>query len=341
MNKIDIMAIAFACSSLLNADETRLKDLVNIKGVRSNYLIGYGLVTGLAGTGDSPKSLFTRKAVANMLTRLGIGARKEDVSTGNLASVVVTADLPPFSRNGDQLDIRISATGDSKSLAGGTLLRTPLTAGNGEIYAVAQGPIVIGKLNDSSAAILTVARVPQGAMVERDFIPRIVDDGSITVILKKPDFTTNYRIVQAVNGAFRGFYAKSLDLNTIAVRLPPAYKDQTVDFIAKLEELKITADTRAVVVLNERTGTVVLGDDISLSPVTIAHGDLSIKVEGTTSSNGKAAKGADTSIVRVKKATIGGLVETLNALGVKPQDLVGILQAMHAAGALKGDLEFI
>ncbi|NRA43764.1 MAG: flagellar basal body P-ring protein FlgI [Oligoflexales bacterium] len=316
----------------------RLKDLTNIKGVRSNKLIGYGVVFGLAGTGDSAASITSLETVSQMLTKLGVKSKPEQLASGNFASVLVTAELPPFARSGDRLDIRVSTNGDATSLAGGTLLLSELRAGDGKVYVVAQGPVVIGQANGVGASVLTVATVPMGGLVEREFRPQLAPGGSLILSLKKADFTTNARISHAVNAHFRGFYAKSLDPASIRVEVPPQFKSRLVEFVAELESLKVALDRKAVVVLNERTGTVVIGNDVTLGPVTIAHGDLSIKVKDPED---EEAEEKDHSLLNLPKATVGGLVKSLNELGVKPQDLIGILQAIHAAGALQGEIVFI
>jgi len=317
------------------SQEARLKDLVNIRGVRSNNLIGFGLVIGLRGTGDSSKSLATNRAAANMLTRLGINTSANEIAGGNIASVVVTLDLPAFARNGDRLDVKVSTVGDAKSLAGGTLLMTPLKGGDSNIYAVAQGAVVVGQASGSGPQVLTVARVPGGGVVEREFIPDFANNGQITLTLKRPDFTTASRITDIINKKFKGFFAHAKDISAIEILIPPLYLDKIVKFISELENLTVTPDNKARVVLNERTGTVVMGANVVIQPVTIAHGDLSIKV------GGKKSKDSDKSVVNMGGSTVGDLIESMNALGVKPADLVGILQTMHASGALQAELTFL
>lgn len=320
--------------------EAKVKDLVNVKGVRHNSLLGYGLVIGLSKTGDTQASVPTRNAIARAFTNLGIKARPEGVALGNIASVIVTGNLPPFSRIGDKIDIRVSANGDAKSLAGGTLIQTTLRAGNGEVFVVAQGAVVVGQADGSGSQVLTVARVPQGGSVEREFIPNIASDGFLYLSLKKSDFTTNYRIVKAINDRFRSFYAVSLDPSAMRIKVPENFRNNIVKFVSKIEQIKVKTDQKAVVVLNERTGTVVLGNDITINPATIAHGDLSItvKTEKTDTKEGEEYK---KSMVSINGANVGSLVEALNQLGVKPLDLVGIIQALHKAGAINGDLEFM
>ena len=325
---------------------SRLKDLVNIRGVRTNFLSGFGLVAGLKGTGDSKKSLTTNRAIAHMLTRMGLKTSADEVVTGAMAAVLVTAELPPFARAGDPLDIKVSTVGDARSLAGGTLVLTPLSAGNGEVFAMAQGAVVVGQATGNGPQVLSVARVPRGAMVEREFRPTLAQSGTLTLSLKDPDFTTAARIAEALNQEFRGFYAEPKDLASVEVRLPPAYQGRLVDFIAAVEGVRVVADHRATVVVNERTGTVAMGAKVMIAPVAIAHGDLAIRVGDAKGSGAKGSANKQT-VIAIGKGDSGGgtsvgeLVETMNQIGVKPADLIGILQALHAAGALNAELKFL
>lgn len=311
----------------------RLKDVVNVKGVRSNQLIGYGIVVGLAGTGDSSGSVSTNESVANMLKKLGIHASAESLVSGNTAAVVASVELPAFARSGEKVDIRISAIGGAKSLAGGTLLLTPLRAGDGQVYVVGQGPVVVGQATGSGTGVLTVATIPQGGIVEREFTPALAMDGFLDLNLKKSDFTTNSRIADVINKEFKGFYAQSIDPVTVRIEVPRSYIGRIVEFVAKMESLKVDVDQKAQVVINERTGTVVMGSDVAIGAVSIAHGDLTISVDGK--------KSKEKSLMNVKGATVGELISSLNALGVKPKDLIGIIQAMHSAGAIQAELKFL
>ena len=339
MNKLNntliFIFLLMSFEQLLFGQKVKLKNLVNIKGVRSNNLVGYGIVFGLAGTGDSAASVATTQAVSKMLNKLGMKSKPEELALGNFASVIATAELPAYARSGDRIDIRISANGDASSLAGGTLLLTQLKAGNGKTYVVGQGPVVVGQVSGKGASILTVARIPKGGLVERDFRPSLGLNGKIVLSLKNADFTTNARISKVINSYFRGFYATSLDPASINVDIPPNYHDQVVAFIAEIEGLEVAQDRKAVVVLNERTGTVVMGYDVTIGPITIAHGDLTVKV------GGEQGGPKNSSLVEIQSTTVGDLVKSMNDLGVKPQDLVGILQAIDAAGALRGEMIFI
>lgn len=322
-------------STAMAEPEVRIKDLTNIRGVRANQLIGFGLVIGLRGTGDSKKSLTTNKATANMLTRLGMRTDASDTVTASIAAVVVTAELPAFSRNGDRIDLRVSTVGDAVSLAGGTLVLTPLKAGDSDIYVVGQGAIVVGQASGSGPQVLTVATVLSGGVVEKEYRPSLALDGKLVLALKQPDFTTSSRVAERINSHLKGFFAQAKDPVSVEVKLPALYRREgrVVEFISEIESLRVSADQKATVVVSERTGTVVMGSKVLIDDVTIAHGELSIKV-ASTRDGGKR-------VVKFNAATVGSLVETLNSMGVKPADLVGILQAIHAAGALKAELKFI
>lgn len=327
--------IAILClSNGAMAQEVRLKDLVQIRGVRANQIYGLGLVVGLNGTGDSKKSLATNRAAANMLSRLGMQMKEDELVSGTMAVVMVTADLPPFARNGDRMDVKVSTVGDAKSLAGGNLMMAPLRAADSQIYAVAQGAILIGKASGSGSQVLTVAMVPEGGVVERETKTDFARDGFMTLTMKDSDFTTVQRVCDTINSYFRGFYAEATDPSAVKLKIPASYEARLVEFISELEALKVVADRPAVVVLNERTGTVVMGGDVMVSPVSISHGDLSISV-----GNAKSKDGASTqNIVDVQGTTVASLIKSLNAMGVKPEDLVSILHSLKTAGALKADL---
>ena len=333
-----ILFLIAMTSSAAFGTTTRLKDLVRVRGVRSNFVNGFGLIVGLKSTGDSKKSLTTNKMIANMLTRMGMKTREADVVAGNMAAVLVTGELPPFARIGDVFDVKVSAIGDARSLAGGTLILTTLHAGNSEVFAVAQGSVVVGQASGSGPQVLTVARVPQGASVEREFQPIIANNGELILSLLRADFTTASRIAEMINTKLKGFYANPKDVGSVEVLMPPEFQGRLVEFIAELESMRVEDDTKAVVVVNERTGTVVMGASVIVAPVAIAHGDLTIKIGAK---GGKADKSPPKSVVAVGGATVGDLLETLNSLGVKPADLVGILQSLHASGAINAELRFI
>lgn len=324
----------FCANPVAMGQEVRLKDLVQIRGVRSNQVYGLGLVVGLNGSGDSKKSLATNRAAANMLSRLGMQMKEDEVVSGTMAVVMVTADLPPFARNGDKIDVKVSTVGDGKSLAGGTLMATPLRAADSQIYAVASGALVIGKASGAGTQVQTVALVPDGGVVEREVKSDFARDGVMTLVLKDPDFTTTQRVCDTINNHFRGFFAEAADPVAVRLKIPPTYGSKIVEFISELEALKVVADRSAVVVLNERTGTVVMGGEVMVSPVSISHGELSIQVGDPKSKEGASTE----SIVNVQGTSVSSLVKSLNAMGVKPDDLVSILQSLKTAGALKADL---
>lgn len=326
-----IIALIFFSSTSLGVT-VRIKDLVQVKGLRNNYLSGFGLVVGLRSTGDSKKSMATNKAFANMLTRMGMKTSIEEVVSGSMAAVLVTSELPPFAKIGDRIDVKVSVIGDARSLAGGTLVLTPLKASDGEIYALAQGPIVVGQASGSGAQVLTVARSPNGAVIEREFNPVIDHQNNLTFLIKNPDFTTCSRIVQEINKHLNGFYASTIDHGSLNVKIPDFFGDRTVEFMAEIENLKVEADSKSVIVLNERTGTVVMGSAVTISPVSIAHGDLTIRVGNKPSGKG---------LVNLPSSTVGDLIEILNSIGVKPPDLIGILQSLHAAGAINAEIKFL
>ncbi len=339
----------------------RIKDLVDIQGVRENQVTGYGLVVGLNGTGDKSGSQFTIISLANMLRNMGVQVDPNLLKVKNVAAVMVTGSLPPFARSGQQLDVTISSLGDATSLNGGTLITTPLKAADGKIYALAQGPISVGGFAVGAASgssmtqnFPTVGRIPDGAIVERSLDFEMGNE--LTLIMDNPDFTTVKRLVSTINRHMGEGTAKASDLSTIKVTIPEKYG--VVDFVASLEALDVTPDTYAKVVVNERTGTVVMGSSVKLSTVAIAHGNLSIKInEASQVSQPGALAGGQTAVtpesgievtqggrglvVLPHGTTIGDLVGALNAIGVTPRDLVIILQSIKQTGALYADLEVI
>lgn len=313
------------------SQDVKIKDLVSIRGQRTNSLIGFGLVIGLNKTGDSPASLATNKAISTLLTRLGTDPGAGPMLTRATAAVVVTADLPSFAHVGDKLNVKVSTIGDAISLYGGTLLMTPLKAGDGQFYAVAEGNILSGQGAGEATKSMTTAFLPSAAYVERDFKSEVLRDGSIDLSLRSPDFTTSHRVSQVINAHFRHMLAEALDASHIKVRLPEQFESRVTAFIAELEGLSVVPDQKAVVIINERTGTVVMGGEVRLSEVVVSHNGLSIAV-----GSGKDAK--QESLVPIQGPTIAEFVKGLNQMGVKPGDLVSILQSIHASGALKAEL---
>lgn len=320
-----------------HAETARIKDLVTVRGNRTNQLLGMGVVVGLAGTGDSKKAAATNRAVANVMTRLGMRSTPNEVLTQSSAVVAVTAELPAFAKIGDRIDVKISVVGDAKSLAGGTLLQTPLKGMDGKVYAMAQGAVVTGQATGSGNQVLTTALVPGAATIENEFPVTLVAGDSVELSLRNADFTTNNRVAERINERFKGFYAESIDASAIRVTVPSQFKGKAVEFLAEMEQLDVEVNHRAMVVLNERTGTVVMGDDVVIGKVAVTHGELNIQVNGDAKGKGTAPQ----SVMPVGGATVGELVASLNALGLKPADLVGIIQAIHAAGALQAELKFL
>jgi flagellar P-ring protein precursor FlgI len=324
----------------------RLKDIAAVKGVRENILIGYGIVVGLKGTGDSSTDV-TAKSLGRLFGKLGLDVEKNAaVKSKNAAAVIVTAKLPAFARSGTQIDVTVSSIGDAASLEGGTLLVTPLRAGDQQVYAVAQGQVTLGALTDGKAAFPTVGRIVSGASVEKDVDTNFSGKKSFRLSLNNPDFTTAARAVALVNSELGGKFATARDSATVDIVVPFNYDGNTVDLMARIENIRVVTDAKAKVVLNERTGTVVMGDRVSIAPVAISHGDLSIQVKGQAKPErlmefkpGPRAD-ADRGLLNAN-ATVADLVKLLNALGVAPKDMTAIFQTIKATGALQAELEFI
>lgn len=323
--------IIFALSFNSVANTSRLKDLVTIKGVRENPLIGYGLVIGLNGTGDGGGEI-TNTSLKKMFQTLGLNPQKE-VTSKNVAAVIVTAKLPAFGRTGQRLDVTVSSIGDASSLAGGTLLVTPLKGGDGQIYAVANGPLSIGGLQ-SGKKLATTGRIPEGGTIEKELELAFNDKKAIRMALNNPDFTTAARVERTINQELGGKYATASDATTIDVIIPTFYERKVVELIANIENFKVVADVAAKIVINERTGTLVAGGDIVVKKSAISHGDLVLEVKGA---------GAGTGNINVleQTTTINDLVKALNALGTKPEDLISIFQALKQNGSLLAEIELI
>ena len=319
------------CSNAFSAN--RLKDIVTIKGVRDNPLIGYGLVIGLNGTGDGGGEI-TNASLKKMYQTLGLDPVQE-VSSKNVAAVIVTSKLPPFGRIGQKLDVTISSIGDSNSLAGGTLLVTPLKGGDGKVYAVANGAVSIGGLTQG-AKFATSAAIPGGAIIEQELAMSFDKKKSIRLALNKPDFTTAARVVKTINENLGGKFANASDSATIDLVIPPHYQRTVVNLIAIIENYRVNQDSKARIVINEKTGTIVAGGEVTLSKVAISHGDLSIEVGGEQ----KGGKKGSLFLIE-KKTTLKDLVNALNAIGTSPDDLISIFQTLKKNGALIADLEFI
>ena len=344
---------------------TRIKDIAKVQGVRSNQLMGYGLVVGLNGTGDSDKTSQTLQSVVNMLREYGVTISKDNLKPKNIAAVIVTATLPPFVREGDNIDITVSSMGDASSIAGGTLLQTPLRAANGTVYAVGQGPVSTGGFSSGSGSgsskqknFPTVGTTPGGAIVEKSVEgDDIAANGTMSLSLNKADFTTAARIAQAINSQY-GSIARAANPGRIDISVPAYYRSNIVAFVASLEDLSVTPDSVAKVVVNERTGTIVMGGNIAVDEVAITQGGISISIAkdqninqpppfspGTTvitdNANVDAKEQKASSIVLPATANVGDVVGALNSVGATAQNIISILQAMKASGALHADLEII
>lgn len=344
---------------------TRIKDIVEFEGVRDNMLIGYGLVVGLNGTGDSlNNSPFTEQSIIGMLDRMGVNVRDDKLNTKNIAAVMVTATLPPFINQGARIDISISAMGDSKSLQGGTLLVTPLLGADGQVYAVGQGPVTIngfaatGDAASVTQNIPTAGRISAGAIIERELPFDMQTQNKTRLALRNPDFTTARRIAAAINSHLKFPAATAQNPASVEVKLPPGYSAGIVNLLTDIEQLRIAPDHVARVVIDERSGVIVMGKDVRISTVALAQGNLTIRVTETPqvsqpnpfSENGETVVVPRTDIsieedgdkkiaVMQEGISLQDLVTGLNALGVSPRDIITILQAIKAAGALQAEIE--
>ncbi len=350
-----------------DASAVRIKDIADIKGVRQNQMVGYGLVVGLEGTGDSDDALFTTQSLSSLLEKMGVTVQPSDIDdVENVAAVMVTADLPPFASLGSRLDVLVSSIGDAENLQGGTLLFTPLRAADGNVYAVAQGPVSTGGFAVSGNSgdqvqknFPTVGRVVGGALVEKELHSDFNEKNVLTLALKTPDFTTASRVAQAINRAFYNQLARTENAGSIRVTVPENYRGNAVQFVTMIESLGVTPDMVSKVVVNERTGTVIMGENVRIATIAIAHGNLSIQINESQdvsqplpfSPGGQTVVTPESEIVVQEGknpiflvesgVSIGEVVKALNALGVSPRDLIAIFQALRAAGALQAELEII
>lgn len=361
-NKIIIIFLLFWGLVLLStAEASRIKELAQLEGVRSNQLVGYGLVVGLNGTGDSAGTQFTIQSLVSMMERLGVTVDPTKVKVSNVAAVVVTANLPPFSRAGSSIDVSVSSIGDAENLAGGTLLMTPLKAADGKIYAVSQGALVVGSLAFGGKAATvqknhpTAGRIPDGALVEREVPFVFGQQRELKYRLHDSDFTTVSRMTEAVNQHFSAPLAQSLDAGQMQVTVPDRYQDQVVEFVSQLERLEVAPDVLARIVVNEKTGTIVMGEKVRISTVAVSHGNLNLVISEQTNvsqpnplSDGQTVVSPETQIavsedkgnlvVLEKGVSIGDVAAALNAIGATPRDLIAIFQAIKASGALYAEL---
>jgi flagellar P-ring protein precursor FlgI len=340
--------IALILALPLTAEAARLKDLASVKGVRQNQLVGYGLVVGLDGTGDGNNASFTTQGLINMMENMGVHVSRESIRVKNVAGVMVTAKLPPFVKMGQAIDITVSSLGDASSLQGGTLVAAPLKGLDGKVYAVAQGPISIGgfPLSGSQPAgrqknHLTVARVPDGATVEREVPVSFSGKEEIALSLHAPDFTTVARMVSVVNGFLGGSYARAQDGSTVQVSVPEPYQQNEIALLAALENLELTPDGPARIVLDERTGTIVMGENVRVARLALSHGNLSLQIDPDSGEKQQDGRDGDRIITLREGTTIGEVARALNSVGASPQDLSAIFQSIKAAGALQAELEII
>jgi flagellar P-ring protein precursor FlgI len=356
------LVVVLGMSTTAKAD--RLKDLATIRGVASNPLVGYGLVVGLAGTGDNLQSAQTRQMVSNLLgRRFGTIITPDEIRAKNVAVVMVTARLPPFARIGGRIDVTVSSASNAKSLFGGTLLPTAMKGGNGDTYAWAEGPLMVGGWAADGASGSgvsknhpTVGQVPEGGLVAKELGFKLTADKPLTVALDRPDFTTAARVAEAINGHLDAVVAHAPDPGTVVVDVVKTKRTDVVRLVASIENLEIDADQNARIVINEKTGTVVMGSDVQVMPCAVSHGALTVQVDEQTnvSQPGPLTGGSTTSapqssvavteddreIAVLKHApTLGEVVSGLNSLGVSPRDLVAILLAMKQAGALRAEVE--
>lgn len=348
----------------LGARAARLKDLVDIEGVRDNQLVGYGLVVGLAGTGDGRQTTFPAQSLSNMLERMGVSVPATAFQIKNTAAVVVIATLPPFAQPGMHIDTTVAAIGDARNLQGGILVLTSLRGADGQVYAVAQGPVVTGGFGggrSGSTKVVnhpTVGLAPNGGIVERA-APSVSPKAVVRLQLRQADFTTSSRIVEAVNKKFSAVAARAENPGLVSVTVPTDYSSRPTEFVALLEDLAVEPDRPARVVINERTGTIVLGKDVRISPVAILHGNLSVEIQttyevsqpaplspaGTTQVTPQTSAAVKEEVARnvvlKQGATVEELVRALAAIGSTPRDVIAILQNLREAGALEAAIEVI
>jgi flagellar P-ring protein FlgI len=352
------------------AQDVRIKDVAKPQGVTANQLVGYGIVTGLQGTGDSTSVLFTSKTIQNVLQSFGLSTNATDVRTRNVAAVMVMAKLPPFAHSGDNVDVIVSSMGDATTLQGGTLVLTELRGPNNLVYATAQGPISVGGFsvgtqsaaagqNSVSQNFTGAGRIPGGAVIARDMVTNLTPDqaGGFNYVLADPDYNTASRLAAALNGKFPGS-AHALDAATVHVTLPAKFSNDTVGYLAETGDLTVNAGETAKVVVNERTGTIVMGGDIKLAPVAVAHGNLTLQIatqnqvvapgpftnaqsKTQTNTTIQATQAGQKLIYISGAATLAQVVRALNTIGVSPRDLISIVQALHEAGSLQAVVEII
>ncbi len=355
------LVLALAVLGPGSAQGARIKDLAQVSGNRTNQLVGYGLVVGLSGTGDKRGSDFTVQSIFNMLDKMGVRVDKATLKPKNVAAVMVTAQMPVSAKPGGRLDVTVSSLGDSSSLLGGVLLVTPLKGVDGNIYAIAQGSLLVGGVSAGGAGasvsknITTVGMIPGGANVERAVPFSFNDQSDLTLTLRSPDFSTATRMAKRVNESLGSALATAVDAGTVRLAVPPGHQGNLTQLVASIENIQVTPDSRARVVVDEKTGTVVLGQNVQISPVAVTQGNLQIQIQESADvsqpmpfSQGKTVATPQTNIgvneenrklKMIEGATLQELVEGLNALGATPRDLISILRTLQSSGALAADLE--
>jgi len=360
-----VLALVVLTGTGVDVEAARVKDIAGFEGARPNQLIGYGLIVGLNGSGDDDKTEFTYQSLSSMLQRMGIVVDKEDVDLDNVAGVMVTATLPPFAKVGTRIDVLVSSMGNAEDLQGGTLLLAPLSAPDGNVYAVAQGPISIGGFSAGGAAgggvqknHPTVGYIPGGAIIERGLPRNLMEGQTISLNLNNPDFTTCLRLTEVINRGLGEETAHPMDAGTVKIKVPLESQENLVEFISRVENLEIAPDSVAKIVLNERTGTVIMGEKVRISTVAVSHGNLSIIIKESARvsqplpfSEGETVVTPETSVAVMEESrrlvvvpegvNIREVVNGLNSIGVSPRDLISILQAIRVSGALQAELVII
>jgi flagellar P-ring protein precursor FlgI len=360
---LGIICLTAAAPSAPAGAASRIKDITSVEGVRQNQLIGYGIVIGLNGTGDTLNNIpFTRQSLQAMLERLGVNIRGQTLRTGNVAAVMVTANLPPFGTQGTRIDVTVSAMGDAKSLQGGTLLVTPLLGADGNVYAVGQGSLAIGGFSAEGDAaritrgVPTVGRISNGAIIEREIDFQLNKLPHLRLALRNPDFTTAKRAAAAINDYLGGPVAEPVDPGTVQLSVPKAFAGKVVALLTEIEQLQVEVDLPAKIVIDERSGIIVMGRDVRVSTVAVAQGNLTVSISETPQVSQPAPQSRGQTVV-VPRSKVGvsedgkrlalvregvslqQLVDGLNALGIGPRDMIAILQAIKAAGAIQSDIE--
>ena len=364
--RVVALLIGIFCCSVASAQTIRIKDLGKLSGWRENALVGYGLVTGLAGTGDSARNKTTRQSIANMLSRFDVSVGVDDVQSRNVAAVMITANLSPFAREGDTLDITVTSIGDARSLVGGSLILAPMKGPDGRVYALAQGAVSVGGYKyDMNGNVVqknhpTVGAVPNGATIERGISsPMMNERHSVTFVLSDPDYTTATRVAKAINTMLNTSAAYAKDASGIEIAVPTERRERLADFLTAVENVEVEPDRRAKVVINERTGTVVSGGDVRIAKVAVSHGDLKISIAtdnsisqpllvrqaGTmvrtmavSNSRIEVEEQSEAGYVAPTHTTVADLVQSLNRLKTNTRDIISILRAIKAAGALHAEL---